>query len=167
MPLHLSFIGKSEATWSRHLIFSFVQFLSFRISKSNFDLHYKMRASTRPGSQEHVKKVWRNGQHSTYNYKFECSVEPNPFKNVENGVNRGGQTWPMVHILEGWRKYWNKFFSYSWAWAHAVVDRAPVCHLAEPGSNLGKAVFSGFIEIHAILHSMHRCQNWVGRLLVR
>jgi hypothetical protein len=41
------------------------------------------------------------------------------------------------------------------AWACGVVDRAPVCHLGDLGSNLGPANISlkinGFVETHTLL----------------
>jgi hypothetical protein len=52
-----------------------------------------------------------------------------------------------------------------------VVEREPV-HISfgrpgfKPGTGRVYAVMNGLAETHTILHSLHRCQNWAGRLLV-
>jgi hypothetical protein len=58
-----------------------------------------------------------------------------------------------------------------WAWAHGVVDRAPVCHFGRPRvQTLTRPYFftdlQSFVETHTLLHSVHWCQNWAGRLLL-
>jgi hypothetical protein len=56
-----------------------------------------------------------------------------------------------------------------WAWARGVVDRAPVFHLGDPGSNLGQAKFlqiNGFVKIQTILHSMQRCKTYRDTILL-
>jgi hypothetical protein len=49
-----------------------------------------------------------------------------------------------------------------WAWACGVVNRAPVCHLGDPGSNLGQAEFLLWLMARTLLHSMHRAKTGRG-----